>query len=102
MVGYVGFIEVCSRLSFQIKMNLLVLVGFLPATRAEWIPQLSVPKSHGGESWTLGNMDNPYSSKETTTSAHIPVPRGTFLVPSVPYGHRKLGTARDRTLPVFV
>lgn len=61
MVGCVGFIEVCSRLSFQIKMNLSVFVGFLPAPRAEWVPQLSVPKSHGGESWTLGNMDNPDS-----------------------------------------
>lgn len=47
--------------SLQIKINLSVLVGFLPAPRAEWVPQLSVPKSHGGESWTLKNMDNPDS-----------------------------------------
>lgn len=75
-------------------------MGFLPAPRAERVPQFSVPKSHGGESWTLKHMDNRDSSKETTTSAHIPGPRGTCLVPSMPCGHKKLGADGGRTFAI--
>lgn len=48
----------------------------------------------------LRSEDNPESSKETNTSAHIPGPKETCLVPSVPSGHRNLGEVRGRTLPV--
>jgi len=44
----------------------------VPVPRPVSVPQLSVPKSCGGESWTLRSADNPVMSGETTTSAHIP------------------------------
>jgi len=68
--------------------------------RTEPVPQLSEPKSNGGESWTCRRVDNPESSEETATSAHIPDQRGTRLVPSVPSGYRNIGAVRVRTLVV--
>lgn len=52
---------------------------------------ISVPKYRGRENWTLRSADNPESSGETPTSAHIPGPTGTFLVPSVTSKHSNLG-----------
>jgi len=55
-----------------------------------------------GESGTLRSVDTPEKSEDTTTSAHIPDTKGNHLVPSVPSGHRELGTVRaghSRFLP---
>lgn len=43
---------------------------------------LSVPIFHCGEIWTLQSGDNPESTGNTFTSAHIPGPRVTHVDPS--------------------
>lgn len=59
----------------------------LPALEADRVLQLSVSRSRELQSWTLRREDNPQSSRERTTTAHIPGPRRTLREAS---GHRNL------------
>jgi len=67
-----------------------------PACAQNWtelVAQLSVPKSRGGESWTLRSADAPENSEETTLCPHSRPKRKS---PSAM--HRDQGAVRGRTV----
>lgn len=76
-----------KNLGADLEWIMLVSVSL----RADLVLYQTFPRSHEHLSYTQRSQDNPQSSGGTTTSAHIPDPRGTTLEPS---RHRSLGAVR--------